>query len=230
MMDFGEGFTLREGKLTVTIPEARKAGEELIPVGLALKMQFENPDTWGKTYIHTGAAFLTGTSGDVVVDPCSALLYSVDSSTPLREHARLLSGDQWNEARYSESVAHLTADEARNINGQGYVQRGGVWQPRNRAVGYVWDVLANGMDLREHAELAYEKSSALVPSGHVDTVLNLYFDLGERRGPTLRPVAVGSLIGKSSASGNLLDFNDSRLFGVASKTLEQALATRVIQR
>src|SRR3989338_5324024 len=214
MIDLGQGFTPRFGKVTEQMPELKAAGEKPISMDHALEQQYAHPETWGKTYVFTGDASLTGTDGDVVIELDSLLLLSVDENSPLSNHTLVLSQDQWEERIGNLENLHLSPDKVAQANGKGYVKRNGVWQPENRAVAEVWYALGRGRNLQDHAELASQKSNG------AEQVMNVYFDTCKREKPTMRLWCVGILYGRSGASGNCdLDNDYGRLVGVAPEAL-----------
>lgn len=217
MVDLGQGFTPRFGKVTEQMPVLRKAGETPVSMNMVLEKQYAHPDTWGQTYVFTGDAILTGTDGDGVIDKASALLYAVDERSKLQNNALVLEDAQYEAVRYGRGVAHLSAAELEKAHGKGFVKVRGVWQPENSTVGYVWDVLTDGRDLKNHAELASQKSSG------AEQVMCLYFDQGKREQPTLRAWCVNGLNYRSDANGYNYLYNDyGPLVGVAPEALEQA--------
>lgn len=217
MVDLGQGFTLREGQVVKRMPELRKAGETPVSMNMALEKQYVHQDTWGRTYVFTGDAILTGTDGDGVIDKASALLYAVDEQSKLQNNALVLEDAQYEAVRYRRGVVHLSAAELEKAHGKGFVKVRGVWQPENSTVGYVWEVLTDGRDLKDHAELASQRSNG------IEQVMCLYFDQGKRKQATLRPWVVNDLSNGSIAYGySDLGDSDGRLVGVAPEALERA--------
>ena len=210
MIDLGHGFTPRFGKVTEQMPELKAAGEIPISMDHALEQQYAHPETWGKTYVFTGDASLTGTDGDVVIELDSLLLLSVDENSPLSNHTLVLSQDQWEERIGNLENLHLSPDKVAQANCKGYVKRNGVWQPENRAVAEVWYALGRGKNLQDHAERASQYSYG------AERVMDVYFDTGKRQKPTMRAWCVLNLNNGSSPSGDLsLSDDDGRLVGVA---------------
>ena len=221
MIDLGQGFTPRFGKVTEQMPELKAAGEKPISMDHALEQQYAHPETWGKTYVFTGDASHTGTDGDVVIELDSLLLLSMDKNSVLSDHALVLSQDQWEERIGNLENLHLSPDKVVQAEGKGYVKRNGVWQPENRAVAEVWYALGRGRNLQDHAELASQKSNG------AEQVMNVYFDTGKRQKPTMRAWCVLNLNNGSSPSGDLsLSDDDGRLVGVAPEALVGRSADR----
>lgn len=221
-MVLGKGFMPRFGRITEQMPLLRAAGETPISLDMALMQQYAYPDTWGKTYVFTGDAVITGRDGDVVIDKNSALLYALDGDSKLKNHALVLSDDEYERARYGYGVTHLSAREIANVDGKGFVKVRGIWQPENRIVGYVWDALTDGRDLKEHAELASQRSNNALQ------VMCLYFDYEKRAQATLRAWGVDFLYNRSFALGFFdLDRDSGRLVGVvAPEALEEIRSVR----
>lgn len=215
-MDLGEGFTLREGKVVKRMPELKAAGKIPIPFDLVLQKQFDYPDIWEQPYLFTGDAILTGKNGDGVIDKASALLYVVHEKSILNHGALVLEDAQYEAVRYSRKAVHLSAAELTGAHGKGYVRKNGVWQPENAIVGYVWEVLTDGRNLMDHAELVSQRFG-------VDQVMCLYFDQGERKQATLRSWVLNNISFTSNADGCLnLDIDDGYIVGVAPEMLESA--------
>ena len=211
-LDLGQGFTARYGKVIEQMPELKAAGEMPISMDHALEQQFAYPETWGQTYIFTGDASLTGTDGDVVVELDSLLLRSLDDKSKLSSGACMLSRDQWEERKSDVKNLYLTLEQVEEASGKGYVRKNGVWQPEDRAVAEVWDVLGR-RNLRYHAELASQKSNG------AERVMELYFDASKRSKPTMRAWCVGPLNLRSNAGGDYLNVGYGRLVGVAPEAL-----------
>lgn len=154
---------------------------------LALQQQVAYPETWGKTYVFTGDGVATGTAGDVLIDLDSAFLLDVNPLSILCDGALVLDDDRWRDLKANVRNAYFTREQVEEANGKGYVKKGGVWQPMNRSVAEVRYALGRGRDLRDHAELASQKSNG------AEQVLNLYFDKGQRQTATMRPWVVNYL-------------------------------------
>ena len=119
MVDLGQGFTPRFGKVTEQMPVLKAEGEKHISMDHALEQQYAHPETWGKTYVFTGDAFHTGTDGDVVIELDSLLLLSVDKNSVFSNHAVVLSQDQWEERIGNLENLHLSPDKVAQAEGKG---------------------------------------------------------------------------------------------------------------
>jgi hypothetical protein len=216
-LNLGRGFTPYLGKVIEKMPVIKLAGEIPVSVDLVLQMQFEHPETWGSICIFTGDAILTGTDGDGVIDTGSALLYSVNEQSRLQNGGLVLEDAQYEAIRYSGRGVLLSAAELAKAHEKGYVRKNGVWQPENSTVGYVWEVLTNGRDLKNHAAFASQRSH------DAEKVMCLSFDQGQRRQATLRACLVYFLNSRSCLYGhNGLGSIPGHLVGVAPGALEQA--------
>lgn len=214
-MNLGERVRLQPhlGRYIDEMPALIAAGETPISTALALELQLKHLAGWGRTCVFTGDAALTGVEGDIVIDKNSSLLYAANEKSRLSNHALVLSAEQWEERRHNKDTFYLSAEEVREASGKGYVKVRGVWQPENRVVGYVWDILINGKDPREYAELAFQKSP------DAERVLDLYFDGGEqsnRLNPQIigRPLVVVYRYGRVFADSDYLDKGEGLLVGV----------------
>ena len=119
VLDLGKGFTPRFGNVTEQMPLLRVAGEMPISMDHALEQQFAHPETWGKTYVFTGDAALTGIGGDVLIELDSLLLLSMDKNSVLSNHALVLSQDQWEERIGNLENLHLSPDKVAQAEGKG---------------------------------------------------------------------------------------------------------------
>lgn len=216
-MDLGEGFTPYNGKVREKMPELKAAKETPISFDFALQRQITYPETWGQISISTGDAILRDREGNGVISKASALLYDINIKSKLQNGALVIKDAQYGAVRYGPGVVHLSKEEIAKANGKGYVKKDGVWRPYNTTVGYIWEILTNKRDLKDHAELAFQKSGA-------QEVMCLYFDQRQRKQPTLRAWCVNNLDYGSDAYGNTnLDYDNGILVGVAPEALERRL-------
>ena len=182
---------------------------------------------WHMNYFFTGDGFAAGTAGDHLIVLDAPPLRELNPQSELYRGALVLPAGAWQELKsQQEKVFHLTAEEVQQAQGQGYVQKEGVWTPANKTVGKVWDTLSRGRDLTSYISLVRESFP------YSNSLLNIYFNSTTNDGvPTMRPwVAgrIGSYYG-AGCDGNLYD-DDGRLVGVvpeAHVAREKILEARV---
>src|SRR3989338_119690 len=103
---------------------------------------------WHMNYFFTGDGFAAGTAGDHLIVLDAPPLRELNPQSELYRGALVLPAGAWQELKsQQEKVFHLTAEEVQQAQGQGYVQKEGVWTPANKTVGKVWDTLSRGRDL-----------------------------------------------------------------------------------
>ena len=188
-------------------------------------------EAWQKNYFFTGDGSTAGTKGDhlIVLDaqPLRELAVESELYNELYQGALVLPSGVWKELKaQKENVLHLTANQAQEAHGKGYVRKSGVWTPANKTVAKVWDTLSRGRDLTPYVLLVSENSP------RSDSLLNVYFNQTTRNGkPTMRSLVLSSIdYGSDVGGGGNLDITYGRLVGVAPEAQaarEKALETRV---
>ena len=167
---------------------------------------------WQMNYFFTGDGSTAGTEGDHLIVLDAPPLRELTPKSELYQGALVLPAGAWQELKsQKEKVFHLTADEVQQAQGQGYVQKDGVWTPANQTVGKIWDALSRGRDLTSYVQLVSERSPR---SG---SLLNLYFNRTLQDGkPTMRPCVADSIDNNTYADGgSYLNGSGGRLVGVA---------------
>ena len=214
VLNLGNGYSPRFGKVIDQMPILIGAGETPIAVDHLLERRVAFPDTWGSTYIFTGDAAILGVKGDALIELDSLLLRSVNKESEILDNALVLSDEEWEERRMNPDNLYLIAEQVVEAIGAGYVKQNGIWKPENRAIAEIWDTLGRGKDLHEYAELASSKSN------RAKHVMQVYFAEKQRKVPTMRAWCVDNLDDRSSARGDSdLDYDNGRLVGVAPEAL-----------
>ena len=182
---------------------------------------------WQKNYIFTGDGSIAGTEGDPLIVFDARALREITPESDLYKEALILPASAWQELKeQKDKVVYLTAEEAGEAHGQGYIKKNGVWTPANRSVGKAWDALGRGRDLTSYIRLVSEHSP------HSDSLLNVYLNqITKDDKSTMRSWVALRTDYDSIANGNdSLNYNGGRLVGVAPEAhvaCEKALEARV---
>ena len=147
VLNLGNGYSPRFGKVIDQMPILIGAGETPIAADHVLERRVAFPDTWGSTYIFTGDAAILGVKGDALIELDSLLLRSVNKESKILDNALVLSDEEWEERKMNIRNLYLTAEQVAEASGAGYVKQNGVWRPVNRAVAEVWSTFGRGRDL-----------------------------------------------------------------------------------
>ena len=180
---------------------------------------------WQNNYVFTGDLVATGIEGDILSVWDSPLLRSLTSESKLNNGALILSSAQWDELKaQKEGTLYLTAEQAVQVNQQGFVKQEGIWTPHNKEVAKVWEHLGRGRDLVSYAQIVGDATSSR-------NIMNIYLDASTRQLPTGRAWVADRVDGNSFAyGGNVLNYGDARLVGVAPEAhvaREKILEARV---
>ena len=183
--------------------------------------------TWQDNYFFTGDGSTAGIGGDHLIVLDASALREITPKSDLYRGALILPASAWHELKeQKDKVVYLTAEEAGEAHGRGYVKKNGVWTPANITVAKVWNTLSRGRDLTSYIQLVHESSPRR------DSLLNVYLNQTTKDGnPTMRSWVACITVNNSIADGdNDLYYNFGRLVGVAPEAhvaREKALEARV---
>ena len=183
-------------------------------------------EAWQNNYFFTGDGSTAGAEGDHLIVLDSRHLREITAESELYHSAFVLPDGAWDELKaHKENVLYLTAEEAQQAHGKGYVKKSGVWVPANRTVAKVWDILSGGRDLISYIQLVSENSP------NRESLLNVYLNQTTTKDgkPTMRSwVALRVDLDSDAVGYNSLDDRYGRLVGVAPEAhVGRALEARV---
>lgn len=214
-------------QMPILISGKNKEGYDLdiprIPASFAyilerrLKAPEDVREVWQTDYFLTGDGSTASTEGDHLIVLNAQCLRELTEESNLYDGALVLPAETWNELKgQKEKVLPLSAEEAQEVQGQGYVKKDGVWIPANGTVAKVWDYLSRGRDLTSYVQLVSESSP------RSERLLNVYLNQTTKDGkPTMRPWIIGRSSKWSSnayADNAFLNFDyDHQLVGIITK-------------